>query len=144
MVVFVAVAIAAAAASNGGQDYSNSDDDDDDDDDDDFSSAIKTIECAKAYEFKCRVSADLKRKLNAIRKRFIDEGNCPGKYGFYPNGRAYYTHKQRCQCCQSATGSKQTVKLVPRSGSLMRSLRQSLSNYSRSHTNTHIIYIYIY
>ena len=84
---FVAVAVTAAAASNGGQDYSNSDDDDDDDDDDnydddddDFSSAIKTIECAKAYEFKCRVSADLKRKLNAIRKRFIDEGNCPGKY----------------------------------------------------------------
>jgi len=86
---FVAVAVTAAAASNGGQDYSNSDDDDDDDnddnddddddDDDDFSSAIKTIECAKAYEFKCRVSADLKRKLNAIRKRFIDEGNCPGK-----------------------------------------------------------------
>ena len=87
MFVFVAVAVTAAAASNGGQDYSNSDDDDDDDnyddddddDDDDFSSAIKTIECAKAYEFKCRVSADLKRKLNAIRKRFIDEGNCPGK-----------------------------------------------------------------
>ena len=85
--MFVFVAVTAAAASNGGQDYSNSDDDDDDDnyddddddDDDDFSSAIKTIECAKAYEFKCRVSADLKRKLNAIRKRFIDEGNCPGK-----------------------------------------------------------------
>ena len=80
---FVAVtAAAAAAASNGRQDYSNSDDDDDDDNDDvddDVSSAIKTIECAKAYEFKCRVSADLKRKLNAIRKRFIDEGNCPGK-----------------------------------------------------------------
>jgi len=56
----------------------------------------------------------------------------------YPSGRAYYTHKQRCQCYQRTTGSKQTVNLVARSGSFMRSLRLSLSNYSRSHTHTHI------
>ena len=54
--------------------------DEDDDDADDFRSATKTIECAKALETRCGVSADLMSKLEAIKTRFTaSEGKCQGR-----------------------------------------------------------------
>ena len=51
-----------------------------DDDGDDFRSATKTIECAKALETRCGVSADLMSKLEATKTRFTDsEGKCQGR-----------------------------------------------------------------
>ena len=45
-----------------------------------FRHPLKMIECAKAYETKCGLSADVISKLNALRKRFTSsEGHCAGR-----------------------------------------------------------------